>query len=203
MQTLFQTRFEQCAQLIERFLIDVMVVQPIEFFRIPLCRRIRQIGQVKPFDELRTAENFIVAMSPAQTRQIIAQGFRQIAQTLVVHHGGGVAAFGQLFAVRPENHRDVAVLRQRRAERGQYIDLFGGIAHMVVAANHVRDAHVPIVHHDAEIIGWRAIGAGDNPVVQLNIVDSDFAFDHVIPDHCAIQRVFEAYHRLNTFGNCG
>ena len=41
----------------------------------------------------------------------------------VVHHADRVAAFGHLVAVFVKNHRQVAIHRQRRAQRFQDIDL--------------------------------------------------------------------------------
>ena len=72
---------------------------------------------------------------------------------------------------------------------------------MVVATNHMGDAHVKIVHHHAEVVGGGAVGAGDNQVVERGIGDADFAFDCVVPCGYAIERVFEADNGLDVGGD--
>ena len=53
---------------------------------------------------------------------------------------------------------------------------------MVVAADHMGDAHVVIVDDDREIVGRRAVGAQDDQIVELRIGDRDLAL-HVVADH--------------------
>ena len=69
---------------------------------------------------------------------------------------------------------------------------------MVVAADNVGNAHVVVVHHDAEVVGRRAVGAGDNQVVECFVGDGDFAFDQS-PVHFVTpsKGVFEADDGLN------
>ena len=62
------------------------------------------------------------------------------------------------------------------------------------------DAHVQIVYHHAEIIGGRAIGAGDNQIVERFVGYADFAFHQILPSGVAFERGFEAHHRLAAFG---
>ena len=68
---------------------------------------------------------------------------------------------------------------------------------MVIAADDLGDAHVPVVHHHAEVIGGGAVGPGDDEVVQLAVADLDAALDQVVPGHHAVHRVLEAHHRLD------
>ncbi len=63
---------------------------------------------------------------------------------------------------------------------------------MVVAPDNVGNAHVVVVHHDAEVVGRCAVGACDNQVVEGFVGDGNFAFDQVRPLGYAIQRRFEA-----------
>ena len=48
---------------------------------------------------------------------------------------------------------------------------------MVVATDNVGNAHVVVVHDDAEVVGRRAVGAGNNQVVECFVGNGDFAFD--------------------------
>ena len=74
---------------------------------------------------------------------------------------------------------------------------------MVVAADNVGNAHVVVVHHDAEVVGRRAVGAGDNQVVECFVGDGDFTFDQVRPLGNAFQRRFEADDGLHVGRNFG
>ena len=62
---------------------------------------------------------------------------------------------------------------------------------MVVAADNVGNAHVVIVHDNAEVVSRCAVGAGDNQVVKRFVGNRDFAFDQVRPFGDAVQRCFE------------
>ena len=81
------------------------------------------------------------------------------------------------------------------------VDLFRRVVHMVVATDNVGDAHVHIVGHHAEVVGGRAIGAGDDEVVERGIGNADFAFYQIIPAGNAVGRHFEADNWLYPCGN--
>jgi hypothetical protein len=55
------------------------------------------------------------------------------------------------FCRRAEDHRQVAEVRQRRAERAVDVDLPRRVVDVVVAAQHVRDAHVDVVDDHAKL----------------------------------------------------
>jgi len=40
---------------------------------------------------------------------------------------------------------------------------------MIVAANHVADLHVHVVHDDAKIVGGRAIGTRDDEIIEFAV----------------------------------
>ena len=68
---------------------------------------------------------------------------------------------------------------------------------MVVAADNMGNAHVVIVHDNAEVVSWCAVGAGDNQVVKRFVGNRDFAFDQVRPFGDAVQRCFETDNGLH------
>ena len=72
---------------------------------------------------------------------------------------------------------------------------------MVVTANHMRDRHVDVVHHNAEVVGRCAIGARDHQIVEFGVADFNAAFDLIVPSHHAVFRIFKAQHRLHTSGD--
>ena len=59
--------------------------------------------------------------------------------------------------------------RHRPVERAVDLRLAEGVVQVVVAADHVRDAHVVIVDDDREIVGRRAVGAQQDQIVEFGI----------------------------------
>jgi hypothetical protein len=55
--------------------------------------------------------------------------------------------------------------------------------------------HVPVVDHDAEVVGRRAVGTGDHQIVELAVGELDAALDQVVPGRDAADRIAEAHHR--------
>jgi hypothetical protein len=73
-------------------------------------------------------------------------------------------------------------LRNRPAERDVDLSLAGGIGEVVDAADHVGHAHVVVVDDDGEIVGRRTVGAQDDEVVEILVLDHDAALDEIV-DH--------------------
>ncbi len=63
---------------------------------------------------------------------------------------------------------------------------------MVVAADDVGDAHVVIVDHHREHVGRRAVGAQQDEIVELGVLDGDAALDLVVDHRLALARRLEA-----------
>ena len=70
----------------------MFAVNPVEFFQVHTAWRRGNVFQIKPFDELFHREELVVAVRPAQTRQIVEHGFGQDAQAVEFGDGNGVAA---------------------------------------------------------------------------------------------------------------
>ena len=58
----------------------------------------------------------------------------------------------------------------------------------------MRDLHVHVVHHDAEIIGGRTVGSRDDQIVELAVLKHDAAVHHVVDHHFTGERILEAHH---------
>src|SRR5690606_13554185 len=71
-----------------------------------------------------------------------------------------------------------------------------GVVDVVVAAHHVGDAHVDVVHDHGEVVGRVAVGTEDHQVVELAVGDLDAALDLVVPRHDAVERIAEADHAV-------
>jgi hypothetical protein len=134
-------------------------------------------------------------MRPAQACQIVEQRLGQEAILGILHHRHRAVALGQALAVGAEDHRHVGESRHVSAHRAVDVDLARRVVHMVVAADAVRDGHVEVVHHHAEIVGRHAVGAQQHEIVQFAVGDLDAALDQVVPGHDAVVRVAKAQDR--------
>ena len=86
----------------------------------------------------------------------------------------------------------------RRAQRKQNVDLARRVVDMVVASDDVADAHVPVVHDNAEVVGRHAVAAHDDQIVEFAVGDRNRPLDHVVEgDHPVLRRP-EADHRSDT-----
>ncbi|MNE34358.1 hypothetical protein D3C80_1280780 [compost metagenome] len=71
---------------------DPVGVDVGQLVEVEAGRRLADARQVEPFDGLFIAEQFVVAVRPAQTRQIVAHGLGQIAHLGVFMHRLGAVA---------------------------------------------------------------------------------------------------------------
>ena len=109
-------------------------------------------------------------------------------------------ALRELLAVLTADEREVREDGHLSAERAVDVDLARGVVDVVGAADHVAHLHVPVVHHNGEVVGGNAV-AHDDEVVELGILNRDGAVDGVVPGHRALVGVAEADHGLHAFGN--
>jgi hypothetical protein len=119
-----------------------VVVQPGQLFRVVLRRRLAQVLQIEPFDELLAREDLGVAVRPAQARQIVEHGLGQIALVAIARDGHRAVALAHLLALLVQHGRQVGVDRHLAAQRAEDVDLARRVVDVVVAADHVRDLHV-------------------------------------------------------------
>jgi len=92
-------------------LLEVVIVQPVQFIGVELCCGWRDVVEIEPLAELFDRENFRIAMRPAQTGEIVDDGFGQIAVFVVLHDAHRTVALGELGAVVAEDHRQVRIIR--------------------------------------------------------------------------------------------
>src|SRR3990167_9389712 len=103
--------------------------------------------EVEPLQELLTREDLVVAVAPTQTRQVVHHGIGQVACVAVLRHWLGALSLAHLLALLVEHGGQVGVDGRLLAQGTEDIDLARRVVHMVVAADHVGDLHVDIVHH--------------------------------------------------------
>ena len=101
-------------------------------------------------------------------------------------------ALGQLLPVRAQDHRQVRELRHRGAQRLVDVDLARGVVHVVIATDHLGDAHVDVVDHHREVVGGKAIRTEDHEVVELFVRPLDPPLHLVVEHDAARGGVLEA-----------
>ncbi len=119
--------------------------------------------------------------TPPEQSEEVAHRRGEDPHVLIVAHRRRAVPLGELLAVGSVDHRDVAEDRQRRAECAVQRDLFGRVRDVVVAAQHVRDPHIEIVHHHGEVVDRRAIRAQDDEVLDVRTLERDVAVDCILP----------------------
>ncbi len=133
--------------------IDIVMIQPQQFIGIERTGRLTYRTQSKELNHLFTAEDLLIAVGPAQTHQIVEQGFRQIAVVTVLHHADCAMTFGKFFTVVAVDHRHVRINRDRCIQRFKNVDLAWRVIDMVFATHDVGDRHIPVIYHNTEVIG--------------------------------------------------
>ncbi len=114
---------------------------------------------------------------------------------------GGAVALGEARAIRAEDQRHVGEDRRRRAQGAIEQHLLRRVREMIRAADDVRDAHVDVVHHGAELIRrQRRLGglarlrrAQQNEILDLFVGDFARAEDGVVESRDLAQRHAEAH----------
>jgi hypothetical protein len=83
-------------------------------------------------------------------------------------------------------------------QRVKHIDLPGRVVQVIIAAYDVRNCHVEIIDDHGEIVGGRAVGSGNNQVVELRIVENHGAPDLVFDNDIACVWVPKTNDRIYT-----
>src|SRR5689334_498740 len=98
------------------------------------------------------------------------------------------------------NKRNMGVDWALPAQRFNDLRLAKSVGEMIIAANDMRDTHVVIIDDDGQIIGGRAVGAGQHQIIKLSVVDADAALHLVVNDGGAFLWRTKTDNRGNVFG---
>ena len=93
----------------------------------------------------------------AEPRQIIQQRIWQITCGPQLAQAEIAVALGQWPAVAADDQRQMTVFRGRQIQCLQQKQLTGGIAEMIVAAQHMGYAHQRIIHRISEKKLWGSV----------------------------------------------
>ena len=86
-------------------------------------------------------------------------------------------------------------MRHVPAHRLIELGLPEGVVQMVVAPDHMGDAHIVIVHHHRQHVGRRTIAAQQHEIIQLFVGDRHLALHHILNDRLAGLRRLQPDHR--------
>ncbi len=178
--------------------LHVVLVQPLELGAVEAGSGVVDVVDVEELDELIQGEDLLVPVGPSQPREIVQHRLGQVALIAVVHDARRAGALGQLLAVLVQDHRHVGVHRRLHAQGLEDVHLARGIVDVVVAADDMADAHVHVVHHHDEVVRRRAVGTGDDEVVELAVGEHDAALHPVVDHRLPLQRGPETDHRVST-----
>ncbi len=125
-------------------------------------------------------EHLVLAVRPAQQREVVHERLRQVAELAEVAHRRGAVPLAELAALGAEHHGVVGEGGDRRAEGPEQQQLARRVGEVVVAADDVRDAHVAVVDHRGEVVAGGAVGAHDDEVADGALLDHNGAADDVV-----------------------
>ena len=133
-------------------------------------------------DEAVEFEHLVLPVRPAEQRQVVDDRLGQVAELAVVADGGRTVPFAQLAAVRAEHHGVMREPRHGAAEGFEEQLLASAVGEVVVAADHVGDAHLAVVDDGCEVVAGHAVGAHDDRVAEGAGADGDGSADQVVDD---------------------
>ena len=190
-------------ELRRRALLQVVRVQPVELLEVEDARRLADVVEVEGGDEFLAREDLLVAVRPPEPGEEVDQRIGVVAEFPVGRDRSRGVALGEPCPVHAEDLRQVGEARQRRAERAVDVDLLGRVGEVVVAADHVGNRHVGVVHRDAEVVGRRAVAARDHEVLDLDVGEHHAPLDRVLDHDLALERDRESDRTCDARGRPG
>src|ERR1700688_224800 len=186
-------------------MLEILRVEPFEFGFVKNAVSAAYAFEFKFLNQVGGTEKFHVASrGPSEQREEILKGFGQKAFVAVHSDAGGAVAFGEALAVRSQNEGQMRENWRFGFECAVQQNLFGSIGKMIGAANDMRDAHVNVVDHHAELIHGLAeffvtlAGAQQHEVFDIVVGEFGVAEDHVVESCFSADGDFEANRGLGS-----
>ena len=132
-------------------------------------------------------------MAPAKAEQVGFHGFRQITHLAIGQRRKGAVALGQFRPVRSMDQGDVSEFGDIPAHRLIDRDLAESIPQMVIAPDHMRHAHIVVIHHHGQHVGRGAVGAQQDHVVQFTRLNGHAALNAILKYSVAAIRRAQAH----------
>ena len=124
----------------------------------------------------------IIAGRPAQKGEIVEQGVGLEPPGAEIADIGVAVALAVRLALVVDNHRQVRVLRRRRAKRVEEQDMPIGVFDVIVAADDMRDALGNVVAHVGQVKHGQPVAAHDDQILESVERLGQFPLDQV-PEH--------------------
>ena len=155
-------------------------VDPVQLGLVEPGRGSAEMGQVEGLCQLARIERGIDRIGGAEPRQ---KGNQRLGLDPVLTQRGDAQRAEPLgkLALGPGQQRLVGKAWGRRTQRGEHLHLGGGVGDMILAAQHVGDAHRDIVDHAGEQIEPRTVGAAHHRIAHLGRIEMLGAADPVGP----------------------
>ena len=109
----------------------------------------------------------LVPRRPAQKHQEVDQRFRQVALRSVFPDPLRAVSLREFLAPTIHHQRQVGKDRRRPAKRFIQQHLPKRVGDVVLAANHMADLHVVVVHHDRHVVQRRTVTARNDEVINV------------------------------------
>ena len=103
-------------------------------------------------------------------------------------------AFRQFLTIGAKDQRNVRVDRQRPAHRGIDQHLTRRVVEVVVAADHVGDAHIVVIDHNGEHVGRCSVRTQNDHIVELVVANGHVALDLIVDHGGALKRSLHTDH---------
>ena len=153
---------------------------------------------MKPGDELVDRhQGGLVVEAPAEQGEGVHHRARHVAGRLEVLDRGRAVALAQALLVRAQDQGHVGVAGRRPAQRADHHHLLGRVRDVVLAADDVGDAHLHVVDRRGQVVGGRAVRAGDDEVLDGRVLEGHRAADVVLDLRAPVDVDREAPHRAH------
>src|SRR5271156_1367170 len=166
-----QFRLHIRQQVLHWRLLQILRVVPLQLRAIEYRIRPAHARKREPLDQFRSPHEFaVIARGPSQQRQKIPERLRQESFIRIRTHAGRPVPFRKPRAVGPQNQRHVRENRRCRPQRVINQHLLRRIRQMIRAANNVRDAHINIIHHHAQLISRHSARAQQHKILDVRVL---------------------------------
>jgi hypothetical protein len=146
-------------------------VEPVQLVLVEPRRRPAHLREREFHRQLRKALARLDRIGRADLRQQRQDRHRLIAFIAQLFRRQRAKTFRQSLPVRADQQRHVRHLRRLCAEREEYLDLRARIRDVILAADHMRDLRIDIVHHRRHGVEERAILADQHRVGHGGSID--------------------------------
>ena len=201
---LAQVRLCERGQSIGIANLQVMTIRPRELVFIEHAGAMRDVLEAEAARKLVGGQQlFVLPGRPANQREIVDQGFRQISLLAELTNRGRAMTLRERRMIGPHHERQVRERRGLIPVRLVEKNLARRVRNVIFTADHVRHLHQRIVDDDGEVVGGNAVRADQHRVadhigVKRNLAADDVverdvtAFGHAKPDDRRFPVLFSA-----------